>query len=120
MTVVDRIKEISKKHGWNLKTTAAKAGLGENTIYGWKNFTPSSDKLQAVADVLNVSVDYLLGNTDNPATKSDESADGTAPVDLAGTNIFTYHGLPISEDDWAIIKPMLEAAAKRNKEKDGD
>ena len=28
--------------------------------------TPSSDKLEAVANYFNVSVDYLLGRTDNP------------------------------------------------------
>lgn len=115
MTLVERIKKIAKeRYGWNLKTTATKAGIGINSIYRWKNQTPTAESLQKVADTLDVSVDYLLGKTDNP-TPNDQKY-----VDLSGTNIFTYQGLPIPEDDWEIIKPLLEAAAKRRKDsKDG-
>ncbi|WP_461241172.1 helix-turn-helix domain-containing protein [Paucilactobacillus sp. N302-9] len=62
MTLVERIKEVAKKRGWNLKTTADKAGIGINSIYRWKDQTPTADSLSKVAKVLDVSVDYLLGN----------------------------------------------------------
>lgn len=65
MNTFERIKEISKERGLNLKKTAIEAGLSENAIYKWKTQTPQSNALQAVADVLGVSVDYLLGNTDD-------------------------------------------------------
>ena len=78
MTTFERIKEISKKRGLNLKKTATEAGLSENAIYKWKTQTPQSNALQAVADVLGVSVDYLLGNTDEMhSNKKDDM-----PVDL--------------------------------------
>lgn len=65
MTLVDRIKETAKnKRGWNLKTTAEKAGIGINSIYRWKEQTPTTDSLAKVAKVLDVSVDYLLGRPD--------------------------------------------------------
>lgn len=74
MNTFERIKEISKERGLNLKKTAIEAGLSENAIYKWKTQTPQSNALQAVADVLGVSVDYLLGNTDDMhANKKDES-----------------------------------------------
>ena len=74
MNTFERIKEISKERGLNLKKTAIEAGLSENAIYKWKTQTPQSNALQAVADVLGVSVDYLLGNTDEMhANKKDES-----------------------------------------------
>lgn len=74
MNTFERIKEISKERGLNLKKTAIEAGLSENAIYKWKTQTPQSNALQAVADVLGVSVDYLLGNTDDMHTnKKDES-----------------------------------------------
>ncbi|VDG20664.1 hypothetical protein [Lactobacillus plantarum] [Lactiplantibacillus mudanjiangensis] len=71
MTMFDRIKETSKKRGYSLAQLNDKAGLKTNVIYSWKNKQPSAEKLKKVADVLNVSTDYLLGNTDNPepATK---------------------------------------------------
>lgn len=73
MTVLDRIKKVSKKRGFSLTQVNDKANLGKNTIYSWKAKEPSINNLKAVADVLNVSVDYLLGNTDNPepSTSSD-------------------------------------------------
>lgn len=75
MTTFDRIKNISKKKGYSsLRVLSETAGLGPNAIYQWRDKTPRTDNLQAVADVLGVSVDYLLGNTDDMhANKKDES-----------------------------------------------
>ena len=78
MTVFERIKETAKLRGTNLKNLAKQVGLSENAIYSWKNKTPRTDNLQSVADVLGVSVDYLLGNTDEMhSNKKDDM-----PVDL--------------------------------------
>lgn len=106
MTVVERIKESAKRRGYNLKTTALKAGLSENAIYSWQKYTPSSDKLAAVADVLRVSVDYLLGNTDdpNPAPKNGKPK----AVDLADRDVpMTFEGRPVSDEDRAIFEAIL-------------
>ncbi|MBJ7623075.1 helix-turn-helix domain-containing protein [Weissella confusa] len=79
MTLFERVKEISKKHGFSsLRVLSEQAGLSPNVIYGWKTKEPSAKTLQAVADVLGVSVDYLLGNTDEMhSNKKDDM-----PVDL--------------------------------------
>ena len=75
MTLFERVKEISKKHGFSsLRVLSEQAGLSPNVVYGWKTKEPSAKSLQAVADVLGVSVDYLLGNTDDMhANKKDKS-----------------------------------------------
>ena len=62
----DRIKEIADKQGYSLRTINNAAMLGHNTIYGWKFKEPTVNHVEAVANVLGVSVNYLLGNTDNP------------------------------------------------------
>lgn len=82
MTLFERVKEISKKHGFSsLQTLSEQAGLSPNVIYGWKTKEPSAKTLQAVADVLGVSVDYLLGNTDKMhGNKKDDM-----PIDLEET-----------------------------------
>lgn len=82
MTLFERVKEISKKHGFSsLRVLSEQAGLSPNVIYGWKTKEPSSKTLQAVADVLGVSVDYLLGNTDDMhGNKKDDM-----PIDLEET-----------------------------------
>ena len=79
MTLFERVKEISKKHGFSsLRVLSEQAGLSPNVIYGWKTKEPSAKTLQAVADVLGVSVDYLLGNTDEMHSNKKDYM----PVDL--------------------------------------
>ena len=74
MTLFERTKEISKKRGMSLQDAAKSAGIGINSIYQWKKQTPSVDRIKLVADVLGVSVDYILGITDDMhANKKDES-----------------------------------------------
>ncbi|WP_203627584.1 helix-turn-helix domain-containing protein [Lacticaseibacillus mingshuiensis] len=70
MTTFERVKETAKKQGLSLTDTSIKAGMGEKAIYKWKYNEPSASRLQAVAGVLHVSVDYLLGNTDDPSPKA--------------------------------------------------
>ena len=78
MTIFERTKELAKKRGLSLQETAKSAGIGINSIYSWKDKKPSVDRIKAVADVLGVSVDYLLGNTDEMhSNKKDDM-----PVDL--------------------------------------
>ncbi|MCG0780253.1 helix-turn-helix domain-containing protein [Lactiplantibacillus plantarum] len=74
MTLFDRIKTISKERGYSIAEVERKAGISANYMYQWKKRNPSPKALASVADVLNVSVDYLLGNTDNPepSTSSDD------------------------------------------------
>ena len=116
MTTFERIKEISKQRGLNLKKTATKAGLSENAIYKWKSQTPQSNALQAVADVLGVSVDYLLGNTDEMHSnkKDDEPVDLYTVTDDERDRMISANGQPITDDDWAIIKAVLAKYPKRD------
>ncbi|MBY4581301.1 helix-turn-helix domain-containing protein [Pediococcus pentosaceus] len=67
----DRVKEISKKRGLSLAQLNEKAGFKQNVIYSWKTKTPSIDKVESVAKVLGVSVDYLLGK-DETRERTDE------------------------------------------------
>lgn len=107
MTLVDRIKKVAKeKHGWNLKTTAQKAGIGINSIYRWKEQKPTIESLNKVATVLGVSVDYLMGKTDNP--DGAKSSNDKPTVDLNKDDaILTFDGKPIPEEDMELIKRLL-------------
>ncbi|SOB44015.1 Bacteriophage transcriptional regulator [Weissella viridescens] len=72
MTIFERTKQTAKERGLTLRQVEEQAGLGQNSLYAWKKYTPKGSNLQKVADVLGVSVDYLLGNTDEkrPANKN--------------------------------------------------
>lgn len=103
MTTIERIKKISKERGWSLQKVAEKAGIGINSIYRWNTKTPSTASLQAVADVLNVSVDYLLGKTDDNSTSMKPKQ-----VDIADDDvIMTFEGKPIPPEDLELMKRLL-------------
>ena len=74
MNLVERIKRIAYKRSMTIKDLSIKAGIGPKTVSNWHDRNPQTETLQKVADVLGVSVDYLLGNTDDMHTnKKDES-----------------------------------------------
>ncbi len=106
MTTIERIKKISKERGWSLQKVAKKAGIGINSIYRWNTKTPSTASLQAVADVLGVSVDYLLGKDDKPSTSNE-------PVDLdkvlSEEGMAMFDGKPLSEEYKKALLAMLRA-----------
>ena len=92
MTTFERIKEISKKKGYSsLRVLSENSGLGPNAIYQWRDKTPRIDSLQAVADVLGVSVDYLLGNTDE--MHGNKKDDGPSTTEL----IAAHWGIDLSK-----------------------
>lgn len=107
MTTIERIKKISKERGWSLQKVAKKAGIGINSIYRWNTKTPSTASLQAVADVLDVSVDYLLGKDDKPSTSNNEPVDLDKVLSEEGMAMFD--GKPLSEEYKKALLAMLRA-----------
>lgn len=68
MSVLNRIREISKDRGLTLKEVARKAGIGENSIYKWKTASPSTKSLEKVAKALGVTVEDLMSDSDDKQT----------------------------------------------------
>lgn len=81
----DRIKELAKKQSLSINLLEEKLGYSRNTIYNLKNSKPSTERISEIADYFNVSTDYLLGRTDNPAIASDDKTNkylGPAETEL--------------------------------------
>ena len=79
------VKELCNKQGISLNNLEERIGFARNSLYSWKNSEPKPKKLKVVADYFNVSTDYLLGRTDNPAIASDNKANtnlGPAETEL--------------------------------------
>ena len=70
MSIVERVKQLCEKRGLTLSGLSKTLGFNKNAIYAWDEHVPAADKLQAAADYFGVSVDYLLGRTDNPTGQS--------------------------------------------------
>lgn len=67
MILLERINLLRQQaNGMTFKELEMAAGLSINTISSWGESTPSGDKIKKVANYFDVSVDYLVGNTNNP------------------------------------------------------
>ncbi len=97
MTLYERTTKLSKQRGYSLKNLAIKAGLAENSIYDWKKSTPKADNLKKVADILNVSTDYLLGRTDELNSVSNSDSDEASG--LGQSIMMAFDGKDIPDED---------------------
>lgn len=111
MTTFERIKKLAKMRGYSLTKLNDKAGLGTNSIYHWKTKTPSTDNLKKVADVLDVSVDYLLGDASDLPQESKKQV-----VDLnKDESILTFDGQLIPEEDMELVREILRRTRNEKK-----
>lgn len=64
-----RLRDIRKEKGVKQQTLCADLGVTQSTISGWENgkIAMSAKDAQRVADYFGMSVDYLLGRTDESA-----------------------------------------------------
>jgi transcriptional regulator with XRE-family HTH domain len=63
MSIKDRIKECCTIKGITLKEMQKELVLGNS--YMQQAINPRADKLKLIADYLDISIDYLLGRTDD-------------------------------------------------------
>lgn len=66
MTVKDRIKTRAKEKGLTLQKIESELHFGAGTISKWDKSEPSHDKLIKVADLLQVSTEYLMTGENDP------------------------------------------------------
>lgn len=68
MDFKQRIKQLRLAHGLSQKKLAMETALTEQAIqrYEYGERKPAYDVLIALADFFDVSIDYLVGRTDNP------------------------------------------------------
>lgn len=68
MIFKDHLRFIRKNKKFTQKEVAMAAGVTERNYQDWEygNTKPGFDALIALADFFDVSLDYLVGRTDNP------------------------------------------------------
>lgn len=118
MTLFDRIKTRGEEKGYSIAKIEELAGLSPNSLYKWKTQTPKIDKLKSIADLLDVSTDYLLGRTDKEHyydLSENEKLDVAKEAErmlqgLETDSEVNYYGEPLDDDDRAKLKDALEIA----------
>lgn len=66
----ERLRSLREQRGWSQRELARRCGFGETQIGKYEAGTvdPSATNLGLLAEVFEVSTDYLLGRTDSPHT----------------------------------------------------
>ena len=62
--ITENIEMLCKKNGISVSGLEKTLGFGNSTISKWANSSPTAEKLIAVSDYFNVSIDYLLYGED--------------------------------------------------------
>ncbi|TKI43442.1 helix-turn-helix domain-containing protein [Bacillus mycoides] len=122
MTVVDVIKRLCKEQKITIAELERRIQLSNGQIRKWENQTPGIDKIQKVADYFNVSVDYLLGRTEQKIkdeegfTEKDQKDIGKRMEeirkDLTDTDGLMFSGEPLTEEALDSLMDAMEYIVK--------
>ncbi|MBV7391090.1 helix-turn-helix domain-containing protein [Enterococcus sp. ALS3] len=108
MTVFERIKYLAQKQGKSLNQVEEELGLSKNVLYRMKNSdNPTKERLLVLANYFDVSVDYLLGRTDDPTGTVKDTGPGS---DLVGYFRINTANMP-PEDAEGIEEELKEYMA---------
>ncbi|CAG5143084.1 putative phage DNA binding protein [Streptococcus pneumoniae] len=110
------VKELCNKQGISLNNLEERIGFARNSLYSWKNSEPKPKKLKVVADYFNVSTDYLLGRTDNPAIAGDSKEyiwqGKVLNVEEMASNVMMFGGRELTDEKKKIIQSIIEGYLK--------
>ena len=104
-SLFEKIKELCQKRGISINSLEETLGYSRNTIYSMKSKKPNAERLQEIADYFNVSTDYLLGRTDNPAI----AGEGSEPddIDKIIDHAMLFNGKPLTDEDRRAIRGII-------------
>lgn len=106
-STLEKIKELALKRGISLQKVAEDLGYSINYLYTLKEKTPKSDRLQEIADYFNVSTDYLLGRTDNPAIAGNSHVNEPDDIDKIIDHAMLFDGKPLTDEDRRAIRGII-------------
>lgn len=69
MEFIDRLNDLCEKKSISKRKLERDAGLGIGSTSKWSQYRPNQASLKKVADYFGVSVDYLLGDSDEPVSE---------------------------------------------------
>ena len=112
-----RLKELRLTHGETQRDLANAIEVGRTTISEYESgkIVPKQEGLLRIANHFNVSVDYLTGVSDNPATRKQNASDLDALLNTIHHILLdeydtplTYEGKPLSSRQKIIIDQLIE------------
>ena len=107
MTFAERLKELRKQAHLTQVELAKRLGIGQSSYADWERGkkNPTQENLIRLAQTLNVSVDYLVGN-------SEEKSDELDNIEL----LFRMNSKDLTDEEKAVFKKeLIEFMEERKK-----
>lgn len=107
MEFSERLKDLRKQAGLTQVDVAEKLGISQPAYASWERGIkkPTQENLVKIAQILNVSVDYLVGN-------SEEKNDELDNIEL----LFRMNSKGLTEDEKIVFKKeLIEFMEERKK-----
>ena len=129
MGLYEQIRDIAKSKGYSVNKLEKELGFARSSINKFNKNKPSVEKLQQIADLLEVSLDYLLSNTIKekaPTLTARDERDIEKILNNTREQLLSQEGLMFDGDPASpeaidsILSAMqigMEMAKKKNKEK---
>ena len=103
MSIGTKIRDLRKQAHLSQTELGKKVSVSQQTVTAWENnkAEPSSSAVAQLADIFNVTTDYLLGRLNKQETKKDD-------VELSDDDvIMTWRGKPLSDEDRELIRRIM-------------
>ena len=107
MAFAERLKELRKQAHLTQVELAKRLGIGQSSYADWERGKkkPTQENLVKIAQILNVSVDYLVGNSEN----KDEDLDN---IEL----LFRMNSKGLTDEEKEVFKKeLIEFMEERKK-----
>ena len=124
-----RIRKLRLEQNLKQKDLAAKLGISTSSVgmYERELRQPDAEILKKIADFFNVSIDYILGNSDKRdhselTYKDNRNIAKTLNVlkdqiDNNESGELNYNGIEVTDDDAELLMDALDMALRRIKKK---
>ena len=106
-----RLKELREEKGYLQKFVADKIGVRSNTLSGYENGTrsPDPDLILKLAELYEVSTDYLLGRTNNRNGKVEDDIDEELKEILSEMNVWYKNEPEDKELKLRMLRKMIQS-----------
>ena len=118
MNFLTNLYSLISKRGITKNKFCTELGLSKNTFINWekRGNVPDGEVLAKIAEYFSVSVDYLLGKSNNPDSEVPKKDDNELPPDFVYSFYEGYR--EIDDDDRAILHNLMEKMRIAKKAKD--
>ncbi|MHB9648909.1 helix-turn-helix domain-containing protein [Weissella paramesenteroides] len=121
--VAQNLKQLRKKHGYTQQELANILKVAKTTVSTWERGAakPRMDVARQLANLYGVTLGQLVGETNLTESKSNKTTN-QEPIDLQRYAVddserneaINAGGVPISDDDWEIIKAILSKYPRKD------